>query len=155
MIRYCLAQPHSSTRQSKLESKLDNCTYCIRYEEDKKRATEQFELIGKLLDAQVASNNQRHAEEAAAQQQEIDTLKAKWAADDEAARQAERDARLRQQQLNAEVKDFNRLARAARLPAPLLYVQCYMMTVPTYAAAQSSGQAVQYDSHQGRYSISF
>ena len=37
-------------------------------------------------------------------------MKAKWAADDEAARQAERDARLRQQQLNAEVKEFNRYA---------------------------------------------
>lgn len=58
----------------------------------------------------MASNNQRHAQEAAAHQQEIDVLKAKWAADDETARQAERDARLRQQQLNVEVKEFNRSA---------------------------------------------
>lgn len=89
---------------------LQQCPCAVRYEEDKRRAREQFELIGKLLDAQVASNNQRHAEEAAAQQQEIDALKATWAADDEAARQAERDARLRQQQLNVEVKEFNRCA---------------------------------------------
>ncbi len=79
-----------------------------RYAEDKRRAREQYEAIGKLLDAQVASNSQRNAEEAAQQQQEIDALKARWAADDEAARQAEDSARARQQQLNLEVKEFNR-----------------------------------------------
>jgi len=56
----------------------------------------------------VASNSQRSAEEAAQQQQEIDRLKARWAADDEEARQTEISARARQQQLNLEVKEFNR-----------------------------------------------
>ncbi len=79
-----------------------------RYAEDKRRAREQYEAIGELLNAQVASNSQRNAEEAAQQQQEIDALKARWAADDEAARQAEDSARARQQQLNLEVKEFNR-----------------------------------------------
>ncbi|KAA6422444.1 MAG: hypothetical protein FRX49_07619 [Trebouxia sp. A1-2] len=82
------------------------------YAEDKRRAREQYEAIGKLLDAQVASNSQRNAEEAAQQQQEIDALKARWAADDEAARQAEDSARARQQQLNLEVKEFNRAKQA-------------------------------------------
>ncbi len=79
-----------------------------RYAEDKRRAREQYEAIGELLNAQVASNSQRNAEEAAQQQQEIDALKARWAADDEAARQAEDSARARQQQLNLEVEEFNR-----------------------------------------------
>ena len=87
-----------------------------RYAEEKKRAREQYEAIGKLLDAQVASNQQRNAEEAAEQQQQIDVLKAKWAADDEAARQAEIAARTRQQQLNLEVKEFNRSAFIHFLP---------------------------------------
>ncbi len=65
----------------------------VRYAEDKRRAREQYEAIGKLLDAQVASNSQRNA---------------RWAADDDAARQAEDSARARQQQLNLEVKEFNR-----------------------------------------------
>lgn len=80
----------------------------IRYAEDKRKAREQYEAIGKLLDAQCESNRQRNAEEAAEQQQEIDRLKARWAADDEEARQAELSARARQQQLNLEVKEFNR-----------------------------------------------
>lgn len=93
------------------------CVCCARYAEDRKRAREQYEAIGKLLDAQVASNNQRNAEEAAEQQQQIDALKAKWAADDEAARQAEIAARAKQQQLNLEVKEFN---RSVSLPASKL-----------------------------------
>ncbi|DBB04582.1 hypothetical protein WJX77_001387 [Trebouxia sp. C0004] len=84
----------------------------FKYAEDKRRAREQYEAIGKLLDAQVASNSQRNGEEAAQQQQEIDALKARWAADDEAARQAEDSARARQQQLNLEVKEFNRAKQA-------------------------------------------
>lgn len=80
----------------------------IRYAEDKQKAKEQYEAIGKLLDAQCESNRQRNAEEVAQHQQEIDRLKARWAADDEEARQAELSARARQQQLNVEVKEFNR-----------------------------------------------
>ena len=92
-----------------------------RYAEDKRRAREQYEAIGKLLDAQVASNSQRNAEEAAQQQQEIDALKARWAADDDAARQAEDSARARQQQLNLEVKEFNRCCtRHMKSASPML-----------------------------------
>ena len=80
----------------------------FRYAEDKKKAKEQYEAIKQLLDAQCDSNRQRNAEEAAQHQVEIDRLKARWAADDEEARQGEVAARARQQQLNVEVKEFNR-----------------------------------------------
>ena len=63
----------------------------------------------------MASNQQRNAQEAALQQQQIDVLKAKWAADDEAARQAEDAARAKQQQLNLEVKEFNRLVHCCHV----------------------------------------
>lgn len=79
-----------------------------RYAEDKQKAKEQYEAIQALLDAQCESNRQRNAEEVAQHQMEIDRLKARWAADDEEARQAEVAVRARQQQLNAEVKEFNR-----------------------------------------------
>lgn len=105
-VACCLSKQniHSGTNASS-----PSCLqFCLRYAEDKRRAREQYEAIGKLLDAQVASNNQRNAEEAAQQQQEIDVLKARWAADDEAARQEELAARAKQQQLNLEVKEFNR-----------------------------------------------
>ena len=93
----------------------------------------------------MASNKQRHAEEAAVHQQEIDSLKARWAADDQAARQAELDARLRQQQLNAEVKEFNRYSMGSTAAAVLLgtsrvsYVasnalQCRLCVSPAFAA---------------------
>ena len=96
--------------QSLAASHTYNCTMpdAIRYAEDKRKAKEQYEAIGKLLDAQCESNRQRNAEEVAQHQEEIDRLKARWAADDEAARQAEISARTRQQQLNVEVKEFNR-----------------------------------------------
>lgn len=80
----------------------------LRYAKDKQKAKEQYEAIGKLLDAQCESNRQRNAEEVAQHQEDIDQLKARWAADDEAARQAEISARARQQQLNVEVKECNR-----------------------------------------------
>ena len=104
---------------------LCSSSLACRYAEDKKRAREQYEAIGKLLDAQVASNQQRNAQEAALQQQQIDVLKAKWAADDEAARQAEVAARAKQQQLNLEVKEFNRSVRCCHLMGNFLYVGCF------------------------------
>lgn len=87
----------------------------LRYAEDKQKAKAQYEAIGKLLDAQCESNRRRNAEEVAQHQEEIDRLKAKWAADDAAARQAELSARARQQQLNVEVKEFNRCSVNALL----------------------------------------
>jgi len=106
-VKHVLSVP-SSTYSMSLQLCFHVSAAPDRYAEDKRRAREQYEAIGKLLDAQVASNSQRNAEEAAQQQQEIDALKARWAADDEAARQAEDSARARQQQLNLEVKEFNR-----------------------------------------------
>ena len=50
--------------------------------------------------------------------QEVQALKAQWAAEDEAARQGEVEARLGQQRLNAEVKEFNRWAESRRLQHP-------------------------------------
>ena len=49
---------------------------------------------------------------------EVQALKAQWAAEDEAARQGEVEARLGQQRLNAEVKEFNRWAESRRLQHP-------------------------------------
>ena len=43
---------------------------------------------------------------------EVQALKAQWAAEDEAAHQGEVEARLGQQRLNAEVKEFNRWAQS-------------------------------------------
>ena len=42
----------------------------------------------------------------------MQALKAQWAAEDEAARQEEVKARLGQQRLNVEVKEFNRWAES-------------------------------------------
>lgn len=72
----------------------------------------------------MASNSQRNAEEAAQQQQEIDVLKARWAADDKEARQVEITARARQQQLNLEVKEFNRYCAYASYAEDALYFLC-------------------------------
>lgn len=85
----------------------------------------------------MASNSQRNAEEAAQQQQEIDVLKARWAADDEAARQAEDSARARQQQLNLEVKEFNRCStRQKQESAPCAgpVMTCCIAYLRLYAA---------------------
>ena len=101
----------------------------IRYAEDKRKAKEQYEAIGKLLDAQCESNRQRNAEEVAQQQEEIDGLKARWAADDAAARQAEVSARARQQQLNVEVKEFNRCNSHHRIPAKTIYLMIWLATM--------------------------
>ena len=45
----------------------------------------------------------------------MQALKAQWAAEDEAAHQGEVEARLGQQRLNAEVKEFNRWAQSPLL----------------------------------------
>ena len=45
----------------------------------------------------------------------MQALKAQWVAEDEAAHQGEVEARLGQQRLNAEVKEFNRWAQSPLL----------------------------------------
>eukprot|EP00891_Asterochloris_glomerata_P001355 jgi/Astpho2/1355/Aster-x1001 len=83
-----------------------------KYQAEKRAAQERYKAIGALLDEQCAANAEQHAEEAAQVAQEVQALKAQWAAEDEAARQEEVKARLGQQRLNVEVKEFNRVKQA-------------------------------------------
>eukprot|EP01024_Parvocaulis_polyphysoides_P052615 TRINITY_DN52039_c0_g1_i1.p2 TRINITY_DN52039_c0_g1~~TRINITY_DN52039_c0_g1_i1.p2 ORF type:complete len:320 (+),score=91.91 TRINITY_DN52039_c0_g1_i1:139-1098(+) len=78
-----------------------------RYLMDKRRAREQKEEFMRTLDRQVQQSNERIQLEDEEHQKEVAMLRADWAAADEAAKQAEEDARQKSKQLAHTLKTFN------------------------------------------------